>query len=77
MFEESEPLSTPDGHKVPIIRQGSPLSLRPTLAPFNRVEFEAVRNTFHNTKAQGTLEAPTFRTPFYFILINGSSRETL
>ena len=40
-------LSTPDGHKVPIIRHGSLLFLRPALAPFNKEEFEVVRNTFH------------------------------
>ena len=54
-------LSTPDGHEVPIIRHGSLLFLRPTLAPFNKDEFEVVCNTFHNTSAQGTLVAPTFK----------------
>ena len=56
-------LSTPDGHKVPIIRHGSLLFLRPTLAPFNKDEFEVVCNTFHGMSAQGTLVAPTFTQP--------------
>ena len=43
---------------MPIIRHGSLLFLRPTLAPFNQDEFETVCNTFHNTSAQGTLLAP-------------------
>ena len=54
-------LSTPDGHEVPIIRHGSLLFLRPTLAPFNKEEFEVVCNTFHNTSAQGTMVALVFR----------------
>ena len=57
-------LSTPDGHKVPIIRHGSLLFLRPTLAPFNKDEFEVVCNTFHGMSAQGTLVAPTFTPTF-------------
>ena len=54
-------LSTPDGHKVPIIRHGSLLFLRPTLAPFDKEEFEIVCNTFHDTRTQGTIVAPTFK----------------
>ena len=57
-------LSTPDGHKVPIIRHGSLLFSRPTLAPFNKDEFEVVCNTFHGMSAQGTLVAPTFTPTF-------------
>ena len=57
-------LSTPDGHKVPITRHGSLLFLRPTLAPFNKEEFEVVCNTFHSMSAQGTLVAPTFAPTF-------------
>ena len=54
-------LETPDGHKVPITRHGSLLFLRPTLAPFNKEEFEVVCNTFHTQSAQGTIVAPVFR----------------
>ena len=57
-------LSTPDGHKVPIVRHGSLLFLRPTLAPFNKDDFEVVCNTFHGMSAQGTLVAPTFTPSF-------------
>ena len=54
-------LETPDGHKVPITRHGSLLFLRPTLAPFNKEEFETVCNTFNSQSAQGTIVAPVFR----------------
>ena len=54
-------LDAPDGHKVPITRHGSLLFLRPTLAPFNKEEFEVVCNTFHSQSAQGTIVAPVFR----------------
>ena len=54
-------LETPDGLKVPITRHGSLLFLRPTLAPFNKEEFEVACNTFHTQSAQGTIVAPVFR----------------
>ena len=54
-------LETPDGHKVPITRHGSLLFLRPTLAPFNKEEFEVACNTFHTQSSQGTIVAPVFR----------------
>ena len=53
--------NTLDGHKVPITRHGSLLFLRPTLAPFDKEEFEVVCNTFHTQSAQGTIVAPVFR----------------
>ena len=37
------------------------LFLRPTLAPFNKEEFEIVCNTFHDTSTQGTIVASTFK----------------
>ena len=46
---------------MPITRHGSLLFLRPTLAPFNKEEFEVVCNTFHTQSAQGTIVALVFR----------------
>ena len=51
-------LETPDGHKVPITRHGSLLFLRPTLAPFNKDEFEVVCNTFHSQQCARYLSGP-------------------
>ena len=72
-------LETPDGHKVPITRHGSLLFLRPTLAPFNKEEFEVVCNAFHTQSAQGTIVAPVFRplVQYHVDKSSGSSRVIL
>ena len=64
-------LSTPEGHKVPIIRHGSLLFLRPTLAPFSKEESEVVCNTFHNTNAQGILVASKFFAALSTLILLG------
>ena len=65
MKKESQTLSTPDGKQVPILRHGSLLFLRPSVAPFDKDEFVEVCDMFHGLSSQGTLIAPTF-TPMYY-----------
>ena len=59
MTKESQVLSTPEGRQVPILRHGSLLFLRPSVADFDQKEFVEVCNLFHESSSQGTLIAPT------------------